>query len=395
MMDSTHDRVNGFGPAAQRTGDKQHERVFNIASARDQALVNGRKDTTPLVHPMRLKDYLRKQGVALDLWLSRRTRSWESLPLLHYLHRDVTADIEIGSSPLERRLEVSVVFQSPYLHLPVEVSKSQIGESVGTEFKPAAFRLFDWHTWAHIDGRMEWRGERLAEASPEGTPVVRGFRYQASLGRFASDSLGLRIAEGVDGVVRILVGNGITPVRFQPQYWILDPRSGTRRVTPIRDTELAMLLVSLSELCGGSASAHEKAVDRLAQWAAHKKQKKSGEQILVELLMRIRDWGPTGEGPMCAGIKELLQRLDIAGQERILFEFYAENWGVRNNPNGRKIAINLLRALATKKALFTLEAILEFVRNQAIPQEEVNSIEHAIDQVAESLGKETRETLPA
>ena len=341
---------------------------------------------------MRLKEHLRRQGVALDLWLSRRTLSWGSLPLLHHLHRDVTAHVRLGDASAETDLEISVEFQSPYLRLPLEVRESQIGKSGDEAFTPAAFRLFDWHTWAHIDGRMAWQEERVSETVAGDETVIRGFRYHVDMNRLAAATLGLRVAEGVEGTIGILVGDGMESVRFQPQYWILDLRSSTRRVTPIRDTELAMLLVSLAELSSDRPATHEKAVDRLEQWATHKKQKRSGEQLLVELLIRIRDWGPAGAESMFAGVTELLRRLDIAGQERILFEFYAENWGVRNNPAGRRIAVNLLQALATKKARFTLEAILEFVRNQAVGEDEVAGIRRAIDHVEAALAEEPPKT---
>ena len=239
---------------------------------------------------------------------------------------------------------------------------------------------------------MAWQEERVSETVAGDETVIRGFRYHVDMNRLAAATLGLRVAEGVEGTIGILVGDGMESVRFQPQYWILDLRSSTRRVTPIRDTELAMLLVSLAELSSDRPATHEKAVDRLEQWATHKKQKRSGEQLLVELLIRIRDWGPAGAESMFAGVTELLRRLDIAGQERILFEFYAENWGVRNNPAGRRIAVNLLQALATKKARFTLEAILEFVRNQAVGEDEVAGIRRAINHVEAALAEQPPKT---
>ena len=334
---------------------------------------------------MAFTDFFRQQILALELRFSRLSTPLERLPLLRHLHRGVTADVRLLDAPEGIGIGLSIEFLSPYLHLPVEVKKSQIGiDEAGEEFRPSAFRFFDWHSWTHIDGNIEWCGERRVTANDNDLSVITGFDYRPVDINPYPDNFGLRLAEGVDGTIEVLSNDNVVSARFQPHYWIIAPGNEARRITAIKDTELAMVIVSLSELGTGNPDLYETAIRRIIEWLNFKQQKRSPEITLLTFLIYIRDWGPLGMEPMFGGIKEILNQSRISGVERILFDFYADNWGVRNNKNGRMIAIKILEAFGTKKALFTLMSISDYVRNHAIPPEEMTLIERAINALKEN-----------
>ena len=87
--------------------------------------------------------------------------------------------------------------------------------------------------------------------------------------------------------------------------------------------------------------------------------------------------------PLFPGLAKVLEQMDIAEKERILFDFYADNWGIRNNRNGRLLAVKLLEALGTRKAIFFLQAVSGYVENQVVAPEELELIRGTIDRVME------------
>jgi len=82
--------------------------------------------------------------------------------------------------------------------------------------------------------------------------------------------------------------------------------------------------------------------------------------------------------PLFYGLKEVLDRLQIPDQERIYFEFYADNCGVGDNRFGRLLAVNMLEALGTEKARATLTGIYDFTKNQDVQPEELELIQRVI-----------------
>jgi hypothetical protein len=95
---------------------------------------------------------------------------------------------------------------------------------------------------------------------------------------------------------------------------------------------------------------------------------------------------------MFSGLKEVIERLQIPDQERIHFEFYADNCGVGDNRYGRLLAVNMLEAVGTEKARVALNAIYEYTKNQNIQPKELELIERAISAVAHKLQENTRGT---
>lgn len=330
--------------------------------------------------------WIRQHALSLELRFIHRTAFLGKIPLLRIFHRNVTADVWVLGPEENVALGFVVQFKTPYLHLPVELKKSQIGhEGAGQEFTPSAFRFFDWQSWAHIQGRIEWQDERRVDIDGEEVTVITGFSYRTDDIHTPLENFGLRLAEGVEGHANVLWNRAIVELKFEPLYWMFEPKNGAYAVVAIKDTELAMLIVSLSEIGSGNPRVYGNAVDRLEEWTAFKLQKKSPEKALLEFLRHIRDWGPLGMEPLFGGLKEVLERLGFVDKERVLFEFYADNWGFWDKRHGRLLVIKILEALGTKKALFTLEAISDYVKNQAIPSEELELIRGTIDRVGENL----------
>jgi len=331
-------------------------------------------------------DWIRRHALTIELWFLQRASLFGRISLLRIFQRGVTADVRVMSPEENVVVAFIVQFLTPYLHLPVAVVKSQVGhEDAGGEFSPAAFRFFDWHSWAHIEGRIEWHGEQHIDINGKSVAVVTGFSYSIHDIRTPVEHFGLRLAEGVEGTAKVLHNHAITRIKFEPLYWMLDPKNDTYNVVAIKDSELAALIVSLSEIGSGNPRVYDNAVERLEEWATFKLKRKGPEKALLEFLRRIRDWGPLGMEPLFPGLKEVLERLRIANKERILFDFYADNWGVWNNPDGRLLVVKIMEALGTNKALFALKAISDYVKNQAVPQEELELIQTAIDRVDANL----------
>lgn len=331
-------------------------------------------------------DWVRQYALSLELRIVSRASFLSKIPLLRVFQHNVTADVKVLSPEGNDGLGFFVEFKTPYLHLPVEVKKTQIGfENRNQEFTPSAFRFYDWHSWAHITGRIEWHGERQLDIKGEEVSVITGFSYWIYDLPTPLENFGLRLAEGVEGTAWILYNFEMVRVQFEPLYWMLEPNNGTWNVVAIKDTELAMLIVSLSEIGSGNPQVYGKAVERLEQWTKFKLQREGPEKALLDFLRHIRKWGPLGMEPLFAGLKEVLERLPIADKERILFDYYADNWGVRNNRHGRMLVVKILQAMSTEKALFTLETISDYVKNQTIAAEELELIRSAVDRVRDNL----------
>jgi hypothetical protein len=294
------------------------------------------------------------------------------VPFLRLLHRAVTADLRILSPQDRVAAELRVDFRSPYFHVPVNVDKSQIGRTkTGQWLEPGAFRLFDWQTWEHIDGKVEWHGEQRTLSEGRQLDLITGFCYRIPELPEGAGNLGLRLAEGVDGELSIACGGASARVGFEPVFWLLEATNDGFRPVPIRTNKLMGLIVSLFDIAGGNSLVAEDAVTRLRQWAEHNLGSKKPFTGTRKLLEYIRDWGPLGMEPLYKGIKELFDQLQVADLERALFDFVADNWGVRSNRNGRVLAVKLLGTLDTDAAEAALQAVYELVRYGGIDGDEL------------------------
>lgn len=272
-----------------------------------------------------------------------------------------------------------VEFRSPYFRLPVEIDTAQIGsEEKQIGFTPAAFRLFDWQSWAHITGSINWLRERSISIGGQEHDFISGFEYRVSALPAASDSLGIRLAEGIEGTARVLVGRELKQMKFEPVYWMLERRDDDYRIVAINSNELMVLIVSLSEIGSGNEQINDKILERLTDWVKLKSKGKSQERTMLGFLVYVRDWGPLGMDPLYRGLKGVIAKLGITDAERILFEFYEDNWGLRDNRHGRLLAVRTLEALGTKKAHRALETISAHVKNQKISSEELKMIRSAV-----------------
>ena len=163
---------------------------------------------------------------------------------------------------------------------------------------------------------------------------------------------------------------------------MLEPGATGYKIVAIADTELMGLIVSLSELGSGNQRLYASALQHLHQWVQLKLEGKSREQMLIGLLKYVRDWGPLGMTPLFRGLSEILARLGLADQEHVIFEFYADNWGVRNNWHGRLLAVRILEVLATQRACTALNSIFDYVKNRSIEPEEMDLIRQASSRMA-------------
>lgn len=321
----------------------------------------------------------------LELLLIRRMSFLAKVPLLWRLRRQVTARLTLlgrgpGAAPAFR-----LDFQTPYLHLPVEVDRSQIGAyEPGSGFRPAAFRFFDWRSWMHIEGHIEWHGRRDAAFGEQEVTLVSGFTYRPGDLPEGAGNLGLRVAEGVQGVLRVLRGNAIVPVGFEPGYWMLDPGAEGYRVVAIRDNDLMVLIVSLSEIGSGKEATYAKSVDHLWQWVGFHCGRLDPESAMLRLLRYVREWGPLAMTPLYRGLVEILERLEVQDRERILFEYFADQVGVRDNRNGRLLAVRTLAALETDGSRAALREILSYVRNRGYEPAEIAMIQAAAGEAHEA-----------
>lgn len=325
-------------------------------------------------------------AVKLEWRLIRGTFCLCRIPLLRLLHRDLTATLRMLNPDSDNRIGFSLDLSTPYFHLPVEMDQSQIGHlDDGHQFQPAAFRFFDWHSWRHIEGEIRWHGQREVVVQGEQVTLVQGFEYRIETPAANIGHLGLRLVEGVEGRVRVLVGEELMAMKFEPVYWMLEPRQGRYQVVPILDDALMVLIVSLSELGSEQPGIYRCAVEHLWKWVLYRYGAKCPERHLLEFLRYVRQWAPLGLEPLFQGLKEVLDRLQLADKERILFEFYADNWGVGNNPRGRLLAVRLLEAMGTGKAYVALLTIHTHVENQGLPAEELALIRRSLTKVEARL----------
>lgn len=340
---------------------------------------------------MIFSDWIQQRALSLELRFIRCSSFLKTIPLLRHLHRNVTASVEILSREENIAMGFRIKFMSPYLNLPVAVEKAQIGyEDKDRRFTPAAFRFFDWHSWAHIDGIVEWEGLHQVSIKGKSTEFITGFVYKISIMSVAAENYGLRLAEGVEGTVRILSGGEIKRVKFEPVYWMLEPRDGKYHVVAIYDNDLMVLIVSLSSIGSGNTLVYRKSISQLEDWITFKLGRKHPEKIALNVLRYVRDWGPLRMQPLFNGLREVLERSHIPDQERIYFEFYADNSGVVDNRHGRLLAVNMLQAVGTEKARVALNAIYDYSENQNIQPQELDHIQTTIGAVTNGLGEDSR-----
>ena len=333
-------------------------------------------------------DWIRQRASALELRFIRCSSLLERVPLLRHLHRNVTADLEILSPEENIAVGLRIKFITPYLKLPVALEKTQIGhEDQNRKFTPTAFRFFDWHSWAHIEGKIDWEGARPVNVKGTSTEVITGFVYKISDISVPAENYGLRLAEGVVGTARILWGGEIRRMKFEPVYWMIEPTDTKHRIVSIYDNDLMALIVSLSSIGSGNTLVYDQAIRQLEEWIAFKLGTRNPERTTLVFLKYVRDWGPLRMQPLFYGLKEVLERLQITDQERIYFEYYADNCGVGDNRFGRLLAVHMLEAMGTRKARVALLEIYKFSKNQDIPPEELKHIKIAIRTIAKRKRK--------
>jgi len=335
--------------------------------------------------------WIREQLLSLELMFICHAAFLKRVPGLRRLHRNVTADLTVLEPPAGVAVAFTVAFRSPYLHLPVAVEMGQIGEADSDHrLQPTSFRFFDWQTWGHIAGSVEWRGERRVLVEGRDTVFITGFRYRVSELPALVGNLGLRLAEGVEATVRVACGHRVARVPFDPVFWLLEATDPGFRPVPIQSNELMGLIVPLFDLGRGDPRLLKSAVERLQRWAELNLSDRKPFQPVFSLLRYIQRWGPLGMEPMFRGVGLALERLQVREPERHLFEYFADHWGIRGSRNGRLLAVRLLEALATERARAALQAILELVRHQGIAPDELDLIRQAVD-TAEAKGRLARQ----
>jgi hypothetical protein len=323
--------------------------------------------------------WFRQQILFFELAFICRTAFLRRIPLLRRLHRGVTADLRVLQAQPDGGA-FRIDFRSPYFGLPVSLDEAQIGTvDTGGRLRPASFRFFDWRTWAHIDGTVEWRGERSVQVKGKGVDFITGFLYRAPRLPSVTSNLGVRLAEGVEATVRIACGEKVARVPFEPVFWLLEASPNGFRPVPIQSNKLMGLIVALFDLGSDDQGVFVNAVNRLQQWAEINLDNRKPFGRVSLLLRYIRDWGPLGREPLFLGVGLVLQRLQVQEPERHLFDFFADNWGVRDNPGGRLLAVRLLEVLANERAQGALRAILELVRNRDIAPGELDRIRQALN----------------
>jgi len=324
----------------------------------------------------RLTDQLR----SLELHLMQRSRMLHKIPLLRRLQRRVTARLTLLGEGVKAAQRFRVDFLTPFLKLPVEVERAQIGaERLDGSFEPAAFRFFDWQTWMCIEGAITWHGERELALDGKQTRLITGFTYQAARLPVEVQNLGVRVAEGVEGRLRLLWKNEIRALEFRPGYWMLEPREDGYRVVAIGDSDLMGLIVSLSEMGGARPEARARAIENLWEWVDGHWGRDAPRTAMTMLLGHVRDWGPLALQPLYPGLVQILERLDVDHQDELLFEFYADHWGIRDNPSGRRMVVSILQALDTDSSRAILHEMLPYVRNRGVAPVELAQIEAALD----------------
>jgi hypothetical protein len=120
------------------------------------------------------------------------------------------------------------------LHLPLAVDKTQIGyEDRDRTSRATAFRFFDWYSWTHIEGEIGWLGARTIDIKGKRVDLISGFVYTISDRHPPIEHIGLRLAGGVAGPARILLGREIKSMRFEPVNWMLIPNEDQHNVVAI------------------------------------------------------------------------------------------------------------------------------------------------------------------
>jgi hypothetical protein len=320
--------------------------------------------------------WIRARLVPLELRLAGRLAFLQRVPLLRRLYRRVTARVAVHAGAPGGALVLRVDFETPYLGLPVEVEKAQIGTDVPPNgLEPASFRFFDWHSWQHIGGEIAWTGERDLLVAGRRVGLVTGFTYRAGPLPVNAGNLGLRIAEGVEGTIRVNRGDDVARMGFEPGYWLLKPDGGAYRQVAICQDELMALIVSLSEIGSADPEVQRRAVEHLWDWVRFHLSGEIPERALRRLLHYVKDWGPLDLVPLYQGLKVVLERLGVRDSEQILFDFYADHWGVRSNRDARLLAIRTLDALGTEAARSALCDLLAYARNRVLDPDELDLLQ--------------------
>ncbi len=334
-------------------------------------------------------------AMAIEMLFIRKTAFLRSIPLLKKIHRGITARIYLHDSEADPGLLLQVDFETPFLHLPVEIDETQIGihENTGA-FHPESFRFFDWHSGLHIGGMIFGQSERNAIVDGKQTTLASGFSYLIASPPPNMGILGLRIAEGIPGSIRFLWRNALVTMQFDPGYWMLEKTDEGYRVLAIRDDALLQLIVSLSEIGGKEEALRKEAIQQLWEWVEFHRGSMDLELRMLDLLCHIRDWGPVGKPELYPGLGEVLERLQVRRKEKILFEFFADNWGIRDNRNGRLLAIGLLEQLGTDAAGAALWELLRYARNRTSDPEELALIQGAAQRISPTFGQDSEEKAP-
>ena len=113
--------------------------------------------------------------------------------------------------------------------------------------------------------------------------------------------------------------------------------------------------------------------DELAAWL------RAADGLVIKIVDVANDLAELDiDGDDVADDVAALTAIGITDAERILFDFYADNWGPRDNQNARLLAVKTLEALRTEKAHRALEAISAYVKNQKISSEEFRIVRGAV-----------------
>lgn len=316
----------------------------------------------------------------IELLLACRAAFLRQIPVLRLLYRSITADLRVLEPEDGTAAGFRIDFRSPYFHLPVSIDRSQIGKiGTGRTLEPGAFRVFDWQTWAHIDGMVEWHGEQQGRGNGERFELIEGFSYRIPRLPEGVGNLGLRLAEGVEGEVRIACEGTIARVSFEPVFWLLETSAQGFRPAPIKTHKLMGLIVSLFDLGSENPTVAESAVERLCLWTKQNLGAETPFTSSRQLLQYIRDWGPIGLAPLYKGLRSVFEQLQVYNLELELFDFVADNWGIRSNPRGRILAVELLATLGSESARAALQAIYDLVKSGDIAEDELELIRSAVD----------------
>lgn len=342
-----------------------------------------------------LSSRLSALAMAMELLIIRKTASLRRIPLLKKIHRGITARIYLHDSEADPGLFLQVDFETPFLHLPVEIDETQIGiqEKTGA-FQPGSFRFFDWHSGLHMEGRIFCQSERNAMVDGKQTILASGFSYLITDPPPNVGILGLRIAEGIPGSIRFLWRNAIATMPFDPGYWMLEKTDEGYRILAIRDDELLQLIVSLSGIGAKEEALRKEAIQQLWEWVEFHGSGMDPELRMLDLLCHVRDWGPVGKPELYPGLGQILERLQVRGKEKVLFEFFADNWGIRDNRNGRLLAIGLLEQLGTDAAGAALWELHRYARNRTSDAGELTLIQDAARRVSPALGRDGERNVP-